>query len=62
MANFFFSLRQMTPLHVAAEKARIGTLKYLIDQHAEVNFQAQNGVNISYSVCKIAKVFKHEVS
>ena len=43
----------MTPLHVAAEKARIGTLKYLIDQNAEVNFQAQNGVNISYSVCKI---------
>ena len=51
--KLFFSLRQMTPLHVAAEKARIGTLKYLIDQNAEVNFQAQNGVNISYSVCKI---------
>ena len=49
----------MTPLHVAAEKARIGTLKYLIDQNAEVNFQDQNEVNIPYTVCKYCNTTLH---
>ena len=39
----------MTPLHVAAKKARIGIVKYLIGQNAEVNFQDQKGVSILYT-------------
>ena len=39
----------MTPLHVAAGKARIRIVDYLIDQKADVNFQDLNKVNIPYT-------------
>ena len=41
----FHSLHQMTPLHVAAEVARYQVVDYLIDQKADIEGKAKNGVN-----------------
>ena len=47
LLNFVLpSLHQMTPLHLAAEGARINILEYLVDQKANTNLQDDNGVNI----------------
>ena len=47
------SLHQMTPLHVAAEKARIRIVEYVIDQKAEIDFQDQNGVRQYNTVYRV---------
>ena len=36
----------MTPLHLAAESGHIKVVDYLIDQGADINIQADNGVII----------------
>ena len=36
----------MTPLHVAAEKAHIKIVEYLIHQGADIYIQDPNGVNL----------------
>ena len=36
----------MTPLHLAAQGARIKILEYLVDQKANTNLHDDNGVNI----------------
>ena len=36
----------MTPLHLAAESARIKIVEYLVDKGADVNIQDCNGVNV----------------
>ena len=42
----FFSLHQMTPLHVAAEKGdRISIVKYLVDKGAGINIKDDSGVS-----------------
>ena len=46
------SLHQMTPLHVAAEKARIRIVEYVTDQNADIDFQDQNGVR-QYTVYRV---------
>ena len=43
---FVFSLHQMTPLHVAAEKGdRISIVKYLVDNGADINIKDDNEVS-----------------
>ena len=42
----FISLHQMTPLHVAAEGARIKVVKILLDHEADVNMKDGKGVNL----------------
>ena len=47
LLNFVIpSLHQMTPLHFAAEGARIKILEYLVDQQTNTNLQDDNGANI----------------
>ena len=42
----FLSLYQMTPLHLAAERARVKVIEYLVDKEADIiNSEDQNGVN-----------------
>ena len=44
----------MTPLHLAAEGARIKVLDYLVKQGADINIQDHNGVIIcdrTYQCC-----------
>ena len=43
---YFLSLYQMTPLHLAAERARVKVIEYLVDKEADINIQDLNGVNI----------------
>ena len=38
----------MTPLHVAAENARIKVMEYLIDQGTNINAKDNNEVNFIY--------------
>ena len=40
----FFSPRQMTPLHWAAEKGREGTVQILIEEGADINIKDNKGV------------------
>lgn len=43
---FLFSLYQMTPLHLAAEKGRYKTIVvYLVDNGADVDMRDKNEVN-----------------
>ena len=46
----FLSLHQVTPLHLAAEGARIKMLKSLVDQKADINVQDHNKVKCRLSV------------
>ena len=42
----FFSLRQMTPLHVATEKrCRSSIVKYLVEKGAGINIKDDSGVS-----------------
>ena len=41
----FFLLHQVTPLHLAAEGARIKMMQCLVDQGADANIQNHNKVN-----------------
>ena len=41
-----FSLYQMTPLHVAAEKGYIKIVDYLVGEGAYIDVQDDNGVTI----------------
>ena len=43
---YFLLLHQMTPLHLAAETARIKMLGYLVEQGAGINIQDDDGVII----------------
>ena len=43
---YFISLNQMTPLHVAVERARTEIVKYLVDRGADITIKDDNGVNI----------------
>ena len=38
-------LFQRTPLHVAAEGARVKVVEYLVDQGADINIKDNDGVN-----------------
>ena len=59
----------MTPLHLAAEKARVKVIEYLLGREADViNIQDMNGVNIlcvtvlmmnDYTVCTTFGVSRH---
>ena len=42
-----FSLYQMTPLHLAAERGSIRIVKYLVEQGAEINIRDNNGVSVT---------------
>ena len=42
----------MTPLHLAAERARVKVIKYLVNKEAgSINIQDLNGVNIFMCDC-----------
>ena len=41
---FFFSLYQMTPLHVAAERGHTKIVDYLVSKGADINSQDKKGV------------------
>lgn len=41
-----FSLYQMTPLHVAAERGYIKIVDYLVWKGADINIQEKDGVSI----------------
>ena len=43
----FFSLYQMTPLHLAAERGSIEIVRYLVEQGASINIQDNNGVSVT---------------
>ena len=59
----------MTPLHLAAEKARVKVIEYLVGREADIiNIQDLNGVNIlcvtvlmmkAYTVCTSFGVSRH---
>ena len=45
MAYFVVSsLRQITPLHVAAERGHTRIVEYLVDKRAHIDIQDKNGV------------------
>ena len=47
MAYFVVSsLRQITPLHVAAERGHTRIVEYLVDKGAHIDIQDKNGVNL----------------
>ena len=41
---YFFSLHQMTPLHMAVERNRIKMVECFLDQQADINIQDDNEV------------------
>ena len=41
-----FSLHQMVPLHLAAERGHLDIVKYFVSQKADINIKDNNGVNI----------------
>jgi len=43
---FFFPLNQMTCLHVAVEGGHMNTLRYLVDQGADINTKDNRGVSV----------------
>ena len=59
----------MTPLHLAAERARVKVIEYLVGREADIiNIQDRNGVNIlyvtvlmmkAYTVCATFEVSRH---
>ena len=59
----------MTPLHLAAERARVKVIEYLVGREADIiNIQDLNGVNIlcvsvlmmkDYTVCATFGVSRH---
>ena len=44
--SYFISLHQMTPLHVAVERALTEIVKFLVDRGADITIKDYNGVNI----------------
>ena len=44
-SSFFFSLHQMTPLHVAAEEGRYKIMGYLVGKGADINVKDDNKVS-----------------
>ena len=42
-------LHQITPLHLAAEGARVRTVEYLVDEGADINIQDDKGVMVPSS-------------
>ena len=45
---WFFSLHQMTPLHVAAKSARFQVVECLVDQGADINTKDSDVVSIYF--------------
>ena len=45
MLNFASSLRQWTPLLVAAERGNTEALRYLVDKGADININDDDGVS-----------------
>ena len=43
---FYFSLNQRTALHIAARRADVETVQYLVDRGAYINAQEKSGVSI----------------
>ena len=41
---YLFSLRQMTPLHLAVQSNRTKMVEFLLDQGADINLQDENEV------------------
>ena len=48
-----FFLHQMTPLHSTAKIGHIKVLGYLVEQGADINIQADNGVIICDSAVRV---------
>ena len=49
----FFSLNQMTPLHIAAEEGHMDIVQYLVDSQAHINARDNHRV----SVCNYMRLF-----
>ena len=49
---WFLSLHQLTPLHMAAKSDRYKTVKYLVDEGANINTRDSDGVSICGYTCE----------
>ena len=52
-----FSLYQITPLHVAAERGFVKIVDYLIAKGGDIDVQDENGV-----IRPVARIFRREVA
>lgn len=44
--TLFFSLNQMTPLHIAAEEGHMDIVQYLVDSQAHINARDNHRVSV----------------